>query len=69
MCVVESQLGLDIDLLTPGSEINSEIQSFGMKAKIRARKKGEIQKRISLTLVRNSQQGILLSSMYSVLFH
>lgn len=39
MCV-ESQLGLDIDLLTPGSEINSEIQSFGMKAKIRLRKKG-----------------------------
>lgn len=66
---VESQLGLDIDLLTPGSEINSEIQSFGMKAKIRVRKKGEIQKRISFTLVRNSQQGILLSSMCSVLFH
>lgn len=48
MCVVESQLGLDIDLLTPGSEINSEIQSFGMKAKIRARKKGKYRRELAL---------------------
>lgn len=65
---VESSWGLDIDL-HPGSEINSEISSFGMKAKMRVGEKWEKQKRISLTCVRNSQQGILLSSMYSVLFH
>lgn len=62
-------MALTLIFCTPGSEINSEMQSFGMKAKVRVRKKREIQKRISLTLVRDSQQGILLSSVYSVLFH
>lgn len=69
-CLFSSSWGLDIDLLSPGSETNSETQSIGMKAKIRVRKRRNTEKN-SPQFTENFPAGLFffLSRMYSLLFH